>query len=74
MTTNIIRGPLIDYTQEMCAYYEIPLEEVSSGPIWNPNTLDWFPQIVHQPVADGRRLLLVPKAIVRLKMDYNPDE
>lgn len=74
MTTNIIRGPLIGYTQEMCAYYGIPLEEVSSGSIWNPNALNWFTDWVYQPVADGRRLLLVPKAIVRRKMDYDPGE
>jgi len=74
MTTNIIRGSLINYTREMCAYYGIPLQEVPSGRIWNPDTHNWFTQMVHQPVAMGRRLLLVPKAIVRLRMDYDPDE
>jgi len=31
MTTNIIRGPLIEYTQTMCRYYGIPMRPISSG-------------------------------------------
>jgi hypothetical protein len=74
MTTNIIRGPLIDYTYSMCKYYDIPLQQVSSGPLWNPETLDLSTQMVQQPVVEGRRLLLVPKAIVRIHMDYDPNK
>jgi hypothetical protein len=74
MTTNIIRGPLIRYTKDICAYYDIPVQEVSSGRIWNPETRDWFTQMVQQPVAEGQRLLLVPKAIVRIVSDYDPGQ
>ena len=72
ITTNIIRGPLLRYTNYICDYYGIPVQEVSSGRIWNPKTRSWFTQMVHQPVAEGRRLLLVPKAIVRTILDYDP--
>jgi hypothetical protein len=42
MTTNIIRGPLIRYTQDMCAEYGIPLTpDIPSGPIWRPSTKTW---------------------------------
>jgi len=74
ITTNIIRYPLIKYTQQMCGIYGIPLEEVGSGRLWDPNNIQWYTCMVHQPVAHGRRLLLVPKSIVRLHMDYDPDE
>ncbi|MFC2033875.1 hypothetical protein ACFLTT_00525 [Chloroflexota bacterium] len=74
VTTNIIRSPLISYTVSMCKYYGIPLHEVPSGPIWNPETKDWSTRMVQQPIAEGRRLLLVPKAIVRIRTDYNPEE
>jgi len=74
ITTNIIRYPLIKYTQQMCGIYGIPLEEVGSGRLWDPNNIQWYTCMVHQPVARGRRLLLVPKSIVRLHMDYDPDE
>ena len=34
--TNIIRGPLINFTQQVCDAYGIPLVSgVSSGPVWN---------------------------------------
>src|SRR5690606_18608709 len=32
---NILRGPLIRYTQDMCQYYGIPVQRgVNSGPVW----------------------------------------
>jgi hypothetical protein len=37
---NIIRGPLIQYTQDMCTYYGIPMQaQVRSGPVWNPENV-----------------------------------
>jgi hypothetical protein len=74
MTTNIIRNPLIKYTQKMCEYYDIPLQNVASGRLWNPDSHEWFTMMVKQPVVNGRRLLLVPKSIVRLHIDYDPQE
>ena len=70
--TNIIRGPLIGYTQEMCKNYGIPLENgVVSGSVWNMKTKDWDDELVSLPIADHKKLLLVPKSIVRLNSDYN---
>lgn len=74
MTTNIIRGPLIEYTQEMCNKYSIPMEEVGSGPIWNSTKHEWFTNLVQLPTITGRRLLLIPKIIIRKKMDYDEGE
>jgi hypothetical protein len=74
MTTNIIREQLIQYTQEMCNKYSIPTEEVGSGAMWNPQTQVWFSNFVKLPSISGRRLLLVPKIIIRRKMDYDEGE
>ncbi|APV44986.1 hypothetical protein Dform_01665 [Dehalogenimonas formicexedens] len=74
MTTNIIRGPLITYTQDMCNLYGIPLQEVGSGPIWDETKKEFTTIHVLQPVANNKKLLFVPKSIVRVRMDYNPDE
>lgn len=75
ITTNIIRGPLIEYTQEKCDYYGIPMDEgIDSGPIWNPREGHWYSTYVRLPKAGNKRLLLVPKVIVRRKMDYNQEE
>ncbi|MFF6933848.1 hypothetical protein [Streptomyces sp. NPDC008312] len=66
VTTNIIRGPLIAYTQQMALAFGIPLiEGVDSGPVWNAQSLKWENGLTDLPLPEGKRLLLVPKAIVR---------
>lgn len=75
ITTNVIREPLILYTQIACDTYGIPVvDDVDSGPLWNPDELEWENRHERLPMAHGRKLLLVPKAIVRLSMDYDVDE
>jgi hypothetical protein len=72
---NVIRGPLVRYTQDMCRYYGIPMEqEVASGPIWNPQTRLWEEHLVELPVVAHQRLLLVPKAIARVSFSFSSDE
>jgi hypothetical protein len=74
MTTNIIRGLLIKYTNQICPLYGIPLVMgVDSGPLWNPIERGWFSQLISLPIAE-RKILLVPKAIVRKRMDYDASE
>lgn len=76
IATNIIRGPLIGYTQDACSLYGIPMVKgVSSGSIWDDVSQGWQNANVHLPIVDGnKKLLLVPKAIVRRRPDYDPDE
>jgi hypothetical protein len=74
MTTNIIREPLIRYTQKACEYYGIETKVVDSGPLWDPLTGEWFNRFEPLPVTNHRKLLFVPKVIVRRKVDYDPDE
>ncbi|MBW8639173.1 hypothetical protein K1W69_18400 [Hoeflea sp. WL0058] len=76
ITTNIIRAPLIQYTQHVCDYYGIHKESgVSSGNIWHPDEHKWVQDFVDLPVPNGfGRILLVPKAIVRLSLGYDASE
>jgi hypothetical protein len=75
MTTNVIRGPLILYTQEMAARHGIPLvSDVYPGPQWDPKLHAWHSEYTNLPVAAKRPLLLVPKYIVRAHFDYSTDE
>lgn len=75
IATNVIRQPLIDYTHDAAEDLGIELVSgVASGPMWDPGAGRWIADFVELPVADGRRLLLVPKAIVRMRMDYDADE
>lgn len=75
ITTNLIRDPLILYTRNACDYYGIPMEnDVDSGPLWVPRDQRWESMYVSLPVAATKKLLLVPKAIVRRRMDYDSEE
>jgi len=75
MTTNIIREPLIEYTERMCLQYGIPLENaVDSGPLWNRESRLWENQFVRLPVTEHGKLLLIPKSIVRRRMEYDEQE
>lgn len=66
ITTNVIRGMLISYTQSVCKMYGIPLEEgIYSGLAWDPQRREWCEEYTKLPVAKEKPLLLVPKAIVR---------
>jgi hypothetical protein len=75
VATNVIRQPLIHYTQDVATDLGIPLiPDVASGAMWDPSKKAWVAEYVDLLRADGRRLLLVPKIIVRQRMDYDPDE
>jgi hypothetical protein len=75
ITTNIIRGSLIEYTQDQCRLHGIPLEEaVPSGRMWDPIRLTWIEQYVELPVIGGEKILLVPKATVRRRMSLDSQE
>jgi hypothetical protein len=66
ITTNIIRGPLIAYTQNMCAFYNITMVKQTSGFMWDPETRTWVDNMVELPRAASDKLILVPRSIVRL--------
>lgn len=71
-TCNIIRGPLIQYTQDMCLYYGIRMsDQVQSGPVWNPLTGKWEDSLIQLPTTTFGPLLLVPKVIVRHRLAYD---
>lgn len=76
VTTNIIRQPLIDYTQEMAEHYGIPMEsQVAAGRAWDPKAGQWSPEEYSRlPLTPVGPLLLVPKVIVRRRLDYNAGE
>lgn len=75
VTTNIIRGPLILYTQAMCQYYGIPTNSgVPTGPCWNPRRHTWEQTFSELPCTSYGSLLLVPKIIVRRKLSLDAGE
>lgn len=72
---NIIRGPLIKYTQDMCVYYGVPLTPgIASGPVWNPQEERWEESLIPLPMTDYGKVILVPKILVRHRLTYQYDE
>lgn len=75
ITTNLIRGQLVAYTQEQCANFGIELRgEVATGPIWLPDDRRWESRFAQLPVVEGRSILLVPKFAVRWNVLLNHAE
>ncbi|ELN6934333.1 hypothetical protein RZY48_003814 [Vibrio navarrensis] len=72
---NILRGPLIKYTQDVCTYYGIPLTpSVPSGPIWNPEKEVWEDSYVSLPMTNEGKVILVPKILVRHRLGFDAGE
>jgi len=68
ITTNIIREKLIEYTQAQCELYGITMRSTPSGKIWNPIEKRWLNgNYVSLPVANEKKIILVPKHIVVFK-------
>lgn len=75
IATNVIRGPLVQYTQEIADEFGMELHQSHpGGPIWEPAMRRWEQRIERVLRADRRPLLLVPKAIVRRRLDYDDEE
>jgi len=72
---NIIRGPLLKYTNDMCIYYGIPTQgQVASGPIWNPSKGQWDQTFVPLPMTNYGKVVFIPKIFVRHRLWYKYDE
>ncbi len=75
ITTNIIRKKLIEYTQEQCRLYNIPMRLVPSGRLWNPQRKRWLNgEYVELPVVNGKKIVLVPKFAVVYKPSLSSAE
>lgn len=75
ITTNIVRGPLLEFTQDASAYYGIELtSDVPSARCWNGSVRRWEVSYVDLPTIDSRPLLLVPKCVVRRRPAFDAGE
>ncbi len=75
ITTNIIKGPLIEYTQQQCTLWGIPMRPGVAVPrVWNEQARSWSSRHETLPILDGAPLLLVPKFSVRRQMSLTSQE
>ncbi len=74
LATSILRGPLIDFTQQQCSNLSIPTSNVAAGFVWDPALQKWTEKYAQLPIARGSPQILVPKHIVRRRMLLNSQE
>src|SRR5439155_1882894 len=74
LTTNILRGHLVEYTKAQCDLLAVPVQNVPIAPIFNTDAMQWEEQYVDLPVWHNRPILLVPKSAVRYSPAYQQDK
>lgn len=75
LTTNIIRGPLVEYTATQCELHQIGLQQVAAaGPVWDLEREDWVQRPHQLPVIQGHPVIMVPKYSVRRKLSLDSQE
>lgn len=75
MTTNIIRKHLLDYTIQQCGLWAITMERnAPSGFYWNSAQRQWESGQSDILLVGGRKILLVPKAVVSYSKKHTPQQ
>ena len=74
ITTNIIRGALIEYTQQQCDLHSIPTSTISAGFCWDIENERWESVYQSLPLIDNYPVLLTPKYLVRRSISLNTQE
>jgi hypothetical protein len=75
LTTNVIRGTLIDYTQNQCNLHGIEMREgVPSSHMWHASRREWRQGYVDLPVIDNKPVILIPKYLVRWRLSLDSQE
>lgn len=74
ISTNIIKSPLIAYTQAECRLWGIPTRKVAVPRVWDIVRRVWVTDYYDLPVLDGHPLILVPKFSVRREMTLTSQE
>ena len=71
LSTNIIRKSLAEYTWEQCKLHNISTQSVPLKPYYSAEEGFWRSDYFELPIAEGKTVLLVPKAIVRYDPAYD---
>jgi len=71
LTTNIIRYHLVEYTIDQCILLGIQTRQLPLSPYYSAYDNEWISDYFQLPMASGKPILLVPKAIVRYDTAYD---
>lgn len=72
MVANIIKYPLIEYTQEQCRLFGVETTSIEAGYWWNKD--EWVRGHKNMLVIDGKPYLLFPKNLITKSSRYSSDE
>lgn len=68
ITVTITKKYLIEFTQEQCKKYQVPMRKVKAGKIWDEKQDFWVEIESELPVYNDKPMILVPKKIVTDKL------
>jgi hypothetical protein len=74
VTTNIIRGQLLEYTESQCALLGITTSRVQGGVHWDLTRHSWVNRYANLPLVNGKRVIFIPKACVRFRPAITANE
>lgn len=72
ITANVIRKYLIEFTQNQCNIYKIPVTSFTNT-IWDEVNHKWIKKDYKLPSINGKKIILVPKSIVTDKLILSYD-
>ncbi|OKP29018.1 hypothetical protein [Serratia fonticola] len=68
---NILKIPFIEYTQNICKFYNIDMVEVSGIRLWDSTSGKWVKRKIQLPVYNDEEIILIPKVLAREKIAYS---
>lgn len=74
LTTNILRGKLVEYTIQVCDLAGIDVEPYNGPPCWDAVRKNWVNRPYKLPRINGVPVMLVPKFAVRRELSLNSQE
>jgi len=74
ITSNILKGQLIEFTQEVCKRYKIPMKKVPVNNVFDYGTFEFISYYAELPVVYESPKILLPKAGVRSDPQLSKDK
>ncbi len=74
LTTNVIRGPLCEYTKTQCNLHGITTRPVATAAAWSRANGRWEARYAELPLISRKPVMLVPKYSVRWRLSLDSQE
>ena len=71
---NLVRGMLIDFTQQQCRLHNVPMRRVAAGNVWHEGDIEWRGMYAELPIYGHEQILLIPKQCVRYRVAADHQE